>query len=135
MEIEFDFTEEKSSILGTIKRPVAEITLINNKKELMESMYVDSGADISLIPKSVGDVLGLTVEKNDERRELKGIGDYGTPIIIKKIKMKVGEKVFDSRIAWALSEEVPLILGRLDIFQVFDVCFKQNKKTVFASND
>lgn len=132
MEIGFDFREEESRIFGTILRPVAEVIFINNNKEVLESVYVDSGADISLIPKSVGDTLGFEIEKTDTIIEIKGIGERGVPIIIKKIKMKIGDKILDTRIAWALIEEVPLLLGRLDVFKLFNVCFKKNKKTVFT---
>lgn len=43
--------------------------------------------------------------------------------------MKIGGKLFDARIAWALIEEVPLLLGRTDVFNLFSICFKKNKTT------
>ena len=105
MEINFDFREEKSGIFGPILRPVAEVTLINGNKEILESAYVDSGADVTLIPKSVGDILGLAVGKNETITEIKGVGERGVPIIIKKVKLKIGEKEIEARVAWALIEE------------------------------
>ena len=131
MEISFDFREERSRIFSRILRPVAEVTFINDQKEILEYVYVDSGADVSLIPKSVGDALGFEIGKADEITEIKGIGERGVPIIIKKIKIKIGEKLFETRVAWALIEEVPLLLGRVDIFNLFDICFNKNKRTVF----
>lgn len=132
MEIEFDFKKEESRIFGPILRPVARIFLINEGKEVAEHLYVDSGADVSLIPKSVGDWLGFKVGDKEEITEIKGVGERGVPIIIKKIKMRIGEKESETRIAWALVEEVPLLLGRTDVFNLFNVCFKKNEKTVFA---
>ncbi len=133
MEIEFDFKEEHSKLFGPVFRPVARITLINNEVEIPEFVYVDSGADLTLISKSVGDLLGFKVESIDSVQEIKGIGERGVPIILKKIKMKIGEKIFDARIAWALIEEVPLLLGREDVFNLFDINFQRNRKTVFRS--
>ncbi|MBI4981361.1 hypothetical protein HZC30_07465 [Candidatus Woesearchaeota archaeon] len=132
MEIEFDFKKEESKIFGSILRPVARVFLIHEDKEVAEHLYVDSGADVSLIPKSVGDWFGFKVGDEEEITEIKGVGERGVPIIIKKIKMRIGEKELETRIAWALVEEVPLLLGRADVFNLFDVCFKKNKKTVFA---
>lgn len=132
MEIEFDFREERSKIFGPILRPIAKITLINDDMEVPEYLYVDSGADISLISKSVGDLLGFKIEDDDQITEVKGIGERVVPIIIKKIKMKIGDKLLNTRIAWALIEEVPLLLGRTDVFNLFDICFQKNKKTVFS---
>lgn len=132
MEIEFDFKKEESRIFGPILRPVARIFLINEDKEVAEHLYVDSGADVSLIPKSVGDWLGFKIGDKEEIVEIKGVGERGVPIIIKKIKIKIGEQELETRIAWALVEEVPLLLGRTDVFNLFDVSFKKNQKTVFS---
>ncbi len=131
MEVSFDFREEESRIFGPVLRPVAEIFFISNDREVLESVYVDSGADVTLIPKSVGDILGLTIEKSDQITEVKGVGERGVPIIIKKLKLRIGEKEFETRIAWALIEEVPLLLGRMDVFNLFDISFEKNRKTVF----
>ncbi len=131
MKMEFNFKEEKSRVFGDILRPVAEITFVNNKREILESVYVDSGADITLIPKSVGELLGFKIEKDDKIEEIKGIGERGIPIIIKKLMIRVGEKTVNVRVAWSLIEEVPLLLGRVDIFRLFDICFKKEEKTLF----
>jgi len=125
MEIEFNFKEEQSRIFGPILRPVARIILINRKNEVPEHVYVDSGADITLIPKSVGELLGFKIEESDKIEEMKGIGDYGIPVII-------GEKIIDARVAWSLLEDVPLLLGRIDIFRLFNISFEKEKKTVFV---
>lgn len=132
MEIEFDFKKEESKIFGPILRPVARIILVNNEIEVPEHVYVDSGADVSLIPKSVGDILGFIIEKTDEITEIKGIGERSIPIIIKKVRMKIGEKLFDARVGWALIEEVPLLLGRIDIFKLFEINFKKEKSIIFS---
>ncbi len=131
MEVEFDFKEERSGIFGSILRPVARVVLIGDSAEFAEHLYVDSGADISLIPKTVGDALGFVIEKSDSIIEIKGVGERGVPIIIKKLKLKIGEKIFETRIAWALIEEVPLLLGRTDVFNLFDISFEKNRKTIF----
>ena len=131
MEIEFDFRKEESKLFGPVLRPVARIILINGEEIFAEHLYVDSGADVTLIPKSVGDALGFVVEKTDQITEIKGIGERGVPIIIKKLKIKIGEKIFDARVAWALIEEVPLLLGREDVFNLFDISFLKNRKTIF----
>lgn len=80
MEIEFNFREEQSRIFGPILRPISEVTFINDNKEILESIYVDSGADITLISKSVGDALDFTIEKTDKITEIRGIGERSIPI-------------------------------------------------------
>ena len=92
-------------------------------------MYIDSGADISLIPRQFGEVLGLTV-KGEKIHEIKGLGEKIVPVILKKLKMKIDEKTLAARVAWGLIEEVPLILGRLDVFDSFKVTFNQKNEVV-----
>ncbi|MBS3119107.1 retropepsin-like domain-containing protein [Candidatus Woesearchaeota archaeon] len=132
MEIEFAFREEKSNVFGIIFRPVVDIVYISNGKEVEGTAYIDSGADISLIPRALGEDLGLKIEKGDSISEMSGIGKPGVPIVIKTIKLRLGDKTFNTRIAWALVEEVPLLLGRIDIFNIFDITFKRNEKTLFS---
>jgi len=132
MQVEFSFKKENSRIFGLIPRPVARIILINGSQQVPEMVYVDSGADVTLIPRSVGELLNFKIEADDKIEEIKGIGERGIPIVIKKIKIKIGEKLIDARIAWSLLEEVPLLLGRVDIFNLFDITFEKERKTVFA---
>lgn len=131
MEIEFDFREEGSGLFGRIERPVAKITLIHRKNKIPQVFYVDSGADITLIPLSIGEILGLNNPKPEEIMEIKGIGEKGIPIVLRKVAIQIGNNNIDCRIGWALIEDVPLLLGREDFFKYFDIVFSKNKKTVF----
>ena len=131
MEVEFAFRRERSDLFGSIGRPVARIIVIHRRRRVPQLFYVDSGADISLIPKSVGDLLGLTLSSPQEIREIKGIGERGVPIVIRSVRLQVGSKVFPARIAWCLLEDVPLLLGRLDCFRLFEISFRHDLTTAF----
>jgi len=130
MTVEFRYRAERSR--GEIVyRPVAEVILENNGKKILLSPYIDSGADISLIPKSAGEILDLELNRN-AIEELSGIGEGRVAVIHKILKMTLGEEIFDCRIAWALIEEVPPILGRKDVFDQFAVIFQEwDKKILF----
>jgi hypothetical protein len=78
MEIEFAFRKESNGLFGFIGRSVARLIVIHRKRRVPQLFYVDSGADITLIPKSVGDLLGLTLASPQEIREIKGIGERGS---------------------------------------------------------
>src|SRR3989338_502234 len=128
-EIEFKFREGHSRIFGKILRPFADVILQNEGKELLYHMIVDSGADLTLIPKSVGDYLGFKID-NDSIKEVKGVGEQNVQIVLKKINLQIGNKKIEADIALCLIEEVPLVLGRKDVFDNFEITFKDNK-TVF----
>jgi hypothetical protein len=48
-------------------------------------MYIDSGADISMIPLRFGKALGFEQEKDEIIREIKGISGAGIPYLIKEV--------------------------------------------------
>ena len=121
----FEFREEKSEHFGTIPRPVAEVKLFG-KVTVKEIFYVDSGADITILPRSVGELLGFEL-RDSEIIDLYGVGESALSVVIKEIEMEIGEEKFKARVGWALTERVPLLLGRLDIFDKFEVIFNQQK--------
>lgn len=96
--------------------------------------YIDSGADITMIPLSVGKLLGIDMDKTDVE-QISGIRG-SVPVVYTERIMRIGVVEFPSHIAWALTEEVPPLLGRTDVFDIFDVLFKQNEKQiVFQRNN
>ena len=78
------FREERSS-LGIVLRPVADIILEKDSFAVEIPMYVDSGADISMIPFHFGKALGFKQEKEDTIQEIKGVSGAGVPYILKKL--------------------------------------------------
>src|SRR5574341_568032 len=134
MEIIFPYREERSKLIGIIYRPVALIELKSEFGWVPEWMYVDSGADISLLPRSLGDLLGFEVTQDIQ--EIRGVGDSVVPVLIKNIDVRLGDEVFNARVAWSLIEEVPPLLGRIDMFDKFEVIFKQHaRNVVFRENE
>ncbi len=128
MTVKFRYRAERSR--GEIVyRPAAKVILENNGKKILLSPYIDSGADISLIPKSAGEILDLELNRN-AIEELSGIGEGRVAVINKIVKMTIGEEIFDCHIAWALIEEIPPILGRKDVFDRFAVIFKEWEKEI-----
>ncbi|MEW6104397.1 MAG: retropepsin-like aspartic protease [bacterium] len=105
------------------------LRIISEEKGYRCQMLIDSGADITLIPKRAGDYLGFRIEK-ETIREIRGIGEGALPYIIKPVQIEIGEYRIKGRIGWVLIEEVPFLLGRLDIFDQFDIKFDHLAKKV-----
>ena len=124
----FKYRTERSEILGEIKRPVAKVHFKTREGEWLPCyMYIDSGADFTLIPYGFGLMLGFEMEKRVS--EIYGIGG-GIPVIIKSTSIKMGDIVLGIRVGWSLREDVPFILGRLDVFDKFDVEFREKEEKV-----
>ncbi|MGB2840966.1 MAG: hypothetical protein WBC40_00570 [Halobacteriota archaeon] len=49
--------------------------------------------------------------------------------------MKLVDKMFKAKVAIALIEDVPYLLGREDVFKHFEICFRKNEVTSFRDVD
>ncbi|MBI5575945.1 MAG: hypothetical protein HY896_06225 [Deltaproteobacteria bacterium] len=113
--------------LGRVLRPVADVVLENRQVKVEVPMYVDSGADLSVIPFRFGKALGFKQGGKNEIRELKGISGAGVPYVLKTVTLVMNGVRLKVRMAWALVEEVPMLMGRMDVFNKFRVVFDEKR--------
>lgn len=128
--IVFRYKEESLGLgKGTVLRPVADVFLQSSAGAWIEfHPYIDSGADVTMVPLSLGKLLGLHV-RDDHVEQIGGICG-SVPVVYGKAIMRIGAEEFPVKIAWALIEDVPPLLGRADVFEAFDITFQQQKRTV-----
>ena len=69
--IKFHYRKEVSIISDTVLRPIAEVTLEYNNQRIKIAMYIDSGADITIILLERGKTLGFKQNPEDEILEIK----------------------------------------------------------------
>ncbi|MEK6732613.1 MAG: hypothetical protein AABY55_03215, partial [Candidatus Omnitrophota bacterium] len=69
--IEFKYRKEASIITGEVLRPVADVILESAKFKIEAAMYIDSGADITMLSLGLGKALGFKQLPNDEILEIK----------------------------------------------------------------
>ena len=126
----FKFARENSSSLGFVYRPIAKVGLKDANGDMFElSMLVDSGADISILSKRIGDIMGVDVEQG-EAKVFRGIAGE-MMAYVHKIPLSIDGKEVETRVAFALSE-VPNLLGRLDIFKNFEISFRKEEDFCFS---
>lgn len=123
--IEFDYREE-SSEGKVILRPVADVIIHANKLSVEAARYIDSGADMTLIPFRFGKALGFVQHVAEAIKHMHGIAG-SIPYLSRKVKLQLGSDIFEAEIAWALIEEVPALLGRQNVFDRYEITFKQKK--------
>ncbi|MGA2387288.1 MAG: hypothetical protein ABSG33_12245 [Candidatus Bathyarchaeia archaeon] len=127
--VEFLYRKEKSGLLGEILRPIAQLEIKSEKSDWYPViMYVDSGADISLVPRNFGLLLGLDLTQN--LGQIRGIGEAIVPLSLQDIILRIEEQEMQVRIAVALINEVPYVLGRYDFFKLFNISFQECKSKV-----
>lgn len=107
-------------------RPVADIQLdyLGNKQNIL--CIIDSGADFSFLPKSVGEALGIDFSEDDPVSNLpEGVdGKIKAKCFEHPIQVHIGKSGFSIRIFWVEGSVTPL-LGREGIFDKFDILFQE----------
>lgn len=106
---------------GTPK-PLLPVTIERDGIQLAVDCLVDSGASLSVLPFSVGSRFGL-----DWNSLTQGVGVGGvvkTPAKFMATILTIGPLPPVMQLfAWASSDDVPLVLGYVNFFLEFDVCF------------
>lgn len=124
--IVFKFKPELKRDGQLIKRPVADVFLQSAQGKWIEfHPYIDSGADITLIPLSLGKLLDLSMDSH-KIEQIGGIKG-SVPVVYTSLNSRIGSYEININIGWCLIEDVPPLLGRADIFDFFDVHFRQEK--------
>jgi len=83
--ISFRYKKEPSKVFGFIYRPVVEVYLKTKQGEWFKvSPYADSGADITIFPRSVCEILGLRIE-DGQQSTITGVSGEEIRIYIHRI--------------------------------------------------
>ena len=130
--IKFRYRRERGPA-GWVFRPVAGVVLENAPRRVEALMYIDSGADITTIPLAAGAALGFEQASGERILEMRGVSGAGVPYLIKDIHLLFDGLRIGARVAWTLVEEVPFLLGRLDVFDKFDILFQERKGVIIFS--
>jgi len=119
----FAFVEKRNEVGATIRVPYLPITLTYQNRSLEVSGLLDTGASVSVLPYEVGLQLGAIWEQQTTSVILTGnLARFPARGLL--VSAKVGEfNPVNLVFAWSQSNEVPLLLGRVNFFSEFDVCF------------
>ena len=94
-------------------------------------VLVDLGADLCVIPLSLGKDFGLMLTDLEVPLEAAGIGG-SVSFVLRKLNYEIdGHLIKNVPTAWILDEDCDdIILGREVIFDAFDIEFKQAEETI-----
>lgn len=107
--------------------PTARVILSHGKKSVELEMTIDSGADLSMIPYQVG--VGLGLGSGKAVHNLSGVAG-GLPYLLRRLHFRLGPFSFLARVAWAQRDDVPMLLGRADVFDRFVITFHEHRSVI-----
>lgn len=92
--------------------------------EIEIKALVDSGADITLVPKSLGLNMGL------KKQDLHYIGGVGGRMgyYLNNCYIAINGNYIKIPVAFATKDNIPFLLGRKGVFNRFEFCFNEKRK-------
>jgi len=120
----FDWKLFHSPTFGNTSHPVASVEIKSISGE-WEIFYpeVDSGAIISVFNESDCELLGLGL-KDGKYFEISGVLGGKTPAYIHEVDVKIGMNTIKSKVAFTEGKSHKQLLGRIDVFNNFQILFK-----------
>ncbi len=102
------------------------ITLVG-QQQLQVDGLLDTGAAVNVLPFPIGEQLGFDWDQQTSRVQLSGnLAQLEARVVV--VSAAVG-KLPPLRLAfaWTKSDAVPVILGQVNFFMAFDVCFFRSR--------
>jgi hypothetical protein len=124
---QFSFTEGFDTFGVPDALPQLPLSLSYRESAIEVIALLDTGASVNVLPYSVGVQLGAVWDEQTTFVTLAGnlatIEARGLLISAQISNFSPVRLVF----AWSLSDDVPLLLGRMNFFLEFDVCFYRSQ--------
>ena len=124
----FPFSAAESGLGEASLLPQLPITLAHQGHTVSTSGLLDTGATVNVMPYHTGIELGAAWEEGASSIRLSGnLAQFeARPIIVSAL---VGSfNPVRLAFAWTRADEVPLILGEVNFFMEFDVCFYRSRR-------
>lgn len=137
MSLTFRYKKVRRPNNTEINSPSIPIILSGKEGKYRFIALLDSGADISVIPIEVAEVLGLELSGNKE--EARGIGGK-VPTIETKVNLEIGRGHENYNLTIPIKVilienedadyELPVLLGRAGFFDNFSITFNQKENKI-----
>jgi hypothetical protein len=122
----FPFVDQNPGQPGSGVLPYVPIVLISSAGRLVTLGLLDTGATVNVLPYQVGLQLGLAWDEATTPVHLTGnLGQAPA----RAVRLMAEIEGFDSvtlAFAWTRLDVVPVILGQVNFFMEFDVCFSRS---------
>jgi hypothetical protein len=122
----FPYVPRDPSLGNASLAPMLPLTLIGGRS-VAASGLVDSGATVNVLPYALGVQLGLDWDQQTRSVELSGnLASVEARVVVLSVVAGSFPPV-RLAFAWARSDAVPVILGQVNFFMEFDVCFFRSR--------
>ncbi len=127
------YVSEESSVFKRIKRPKLSLSIYSKCLKCwinVENVLADTGADISILPRSLG-ILIVGDYKNGNKYRITGLTPKNiTSMYVHKLSIRLANKKVLTQFAISTSDDVPPTLGRVGGLDRFDIRYEKGEKII-----
>lgn len=134
MGVSFEYKNAGSTRFGPVLIPMAKVSFKSPTSDRWSTTWliVDTGADITILPKPIAKDLLINLESDCWKEETLGVGGAQTIYLCKvRIKIKIDNIERFVPVAFINNNYVPPLLGRQGFLETFDVEFLKSHSVVF----
>lgn len=130
----FPYAKRPHPLFGTINRPLLSLHLHSKLFDqwlTLNDVLADTGADISVVPLPIGQILVDNIEQG-QPIQLGGVILSTTMFnaFVHRIQAKLGDHTFDMPLAIATSLHIPPIFGRQEALDRFSALFVNGQNLI-----
>lgn len=124
---QFPFVERYDQFGVPDAAPLLPLTLTMRGNSLQTMGLLDTGASVNVLPYSIGLQIGAVWEQQTVSLRLAGnLGPVAARGLV--VQAKVAQfRTVDLAFAWVQTNDVPVLLGQMNFFREFDVCFYRSE--------
>jgi hypothetical protein len=131
--VRFAFTEVDPSLGALSTLPYLPIVLTYQNQSLRVSGLLDTGSSVNVLPYEMGLRLGAVWERQRLSVPLGGnLSKFEARAVVMTANVEQFPPV-ELAFAWTKDRNAPLILGHMNFFLAFDVCFYRSELTFEVS--
>jgi hypothetical protein len=125
--IKFPFISVNPALGEAGFRPILPIALTNSDRVVMAEGLLDTGAMVNVLPYKIGLELGFVWNKQNVPLDLAGnLAQYEARAVF--VQAIVGQlEPVRLVLAWTRATGIQLLLGQVNFFMEFDVCFHRSQ--------
>lgn len=121
--VRFPYLDIEPSLAEASRLPYLPLRLTSPQQTLEVSGLLDTGATVNVIPYGLGLQLGFMWEQQTTPIHLSGnLAELPARVVLLSATIATFPPV-RLAFAWTQAESVPLLLGQVNFFLEFDVCF------------
>ena len=128
MSIEFPLTVTKTP-LGTLLTPIIPTEVLTLRGFVTFEFLLDSGADFTLVPRHVADLVGFDLTHASSTKTF-GVEGRGIRVFIGQVMIRIGPEILKIRAFFSERDDAPFLLGRMDLFNKFKIAFDPKRKKI-----